>query len=141
MPVTRIYSTGAMRRRPKDVVTPKDVLKWWQEAHEYLKVPSRERFLRHPATRQLCGYPLLAVKQAVATERKLDKALERVQRVTRGYNTSTANTEASPAAKPASPRSRSTWLGGDVTDFETEQQWAAERQVARLEVDRPEPYL
>lgn len=140
MPSTRAYRTRAMRRRPQDIVRPRDVLVWWQEAHGYLTEAQRRTFLSHRATQQLCDYPFLAVKSAVGIEKKLDAALARVQRLRTGYNTATERSRGPMGPRPA-VTSRSTWQGGDVTDPDTEQRRAAERRLARPEVDRPEPYL
>ncbi|MBI1351764.1 MAG: hypothetical protein GC156_11680 [Actinomycetales bacterium] len=134
---SRAYRTKSMRRRTKDIVRPKDILAWWQEAHGYLSADHQRTFLRHPATRALCGYPLLSVRTAVSVEIKLDNALARVQRLTKG------SAPADPGAMPPrdQPHARSTWLGGDVQDEWAEQRRAAERRLARPDVDRPEPYL
>lgn len=141
MQVKRAYGSKAMRRRAKDVVRPKDVLGWWQQAHGYLKPPSRERFLRHPATKELCSYPLLSVKSAVTVEKTLAAALDRVQRQVRGYNSASTPVAGAAVARANLPSSRSTWLGGDIEDLEVEKRRAEERRLARPEVDRPEPYL
>lgn len=138
---TRAYETKRTRRRPKDIVRPADIPRWWQAALGDLPPEHRRTLVRHPATMQMCAFPMLSVKTAVTVENKLDAALERLQRQARGY--SRIDGPVAPAAGPRRdlPASRSTWLGGDVRDVEEDQRHAEERRLARPDVNRPEPYL